>query len=126
MPKIEKVVDLEEGRRKATQLPVPVTHHLLVAIPEQKEKTEGGIYVPDDFRKREETASIAVMVLAMGPDAFKDTARFPSGPSCKNGDWIIMDAYTGTRMDIHGKEFRFINDDSIRGTIEDPRGVKRA
>ena len=130
MSKAEKVIDLENERQKATQLPVPVGFQLLIALPEQEEKTEGGVYVPDDFTQREQTASITGMVLRMGPDAFKDTSkdasRFPSGPYCKKGDWIIMQAYTGTRVSIHGKEFRLINDDCVKATIEDPRGVKRA
>ena len=66
------------------------------------------------------------MVLKMGPDAFVDVSRFPNGPYCKKGDWIIMQAYTGTRVSIHGKEFRLINDDCVKAVIEDPRGVKRA
>ena len=130
MSKAEKVIDLENERQKATQLPVPDGFQLLIALPEQEEKTEGGVYVPDDFTQREQTASITGMVLRMGPDAFKDTSkdasRFPSGPYCKEGDWIIMQAYTGTRVLIHGKEFRLINDDCVKAIIEDPRGVKRA
>ena len=126
MSETEKVVDLEGERRKAAQLPNPTGFQLLIALPEQDEKTEGGIYVPDDFRQREETASITGMVLKMGPDAFVDVSRFPNGPYCKKGDWIIMQAYTGTRVSIHGKEFRLINDDCVKAVIEDPRGVKRA
>jgi chaperonin GroES len=126
MPKTEKVVDLEDERRKAAQLPDPTGFQLLIALPQQEEKTEGGIYVPDDFRQREETASITGMGLSRGPDAFADASRFPSGAYCKKGDWIIMQAYTGTRVSIHGKEFRLINDDCVKATIEDPRGVKRA
>ena len=126
MSETEKVVDLDGERRKAAQLPDPTGFQLLIALPEQDEKTEGGIYVPDDFRQREETASITGMVLKMGPDAFVDVSRFPNGPYCKKGDWIIMQAYTGTRVSIHGKEFRLINDDCVKAVIEDPRGVKRA
>ena len=126
MSETEKVVDLDGERRKAAQLPDPTGFQLLIALPEQDEKTEGGVYVPDDFRQREETASITGMVLKMGPDAFVDVSRFPNGPYCKKGDWIIMQAYTGTRVSIHGKEFRLINDDCVKAVIEDPRGVKRA
>mgnify|MGYP003146320735 CR=1 FL=1 len=126
MSETEKVVDLDGERRKAAQLPDPTGFQLLIALPEQDEKTEGGVYVPDDFRQREETASITGMVLKMGPDAFVDVSRFPNGPYCKKGDWIIMQAYTGTRVSIHGKEFRLINDDCVKAIIEDPRGVKRA
>jgi co-chaperonin GroES (HSP10) len=121
----EPVVDLEE-RRKASQLPQPCGYQLLVALSAQEEKTEGGVYVPEEWREREETAGIAAMVLRMGPDAFTDKSRFPSGAYCKDGDWIIMKAYSGFRVEIHGQQFRLINDDCVRAVIEDPRGVKRA
>ena len=121
----EKVVDIGV-KRKASQVPNPCGYNLLVVLPEADEKTEGGVYVPDDLKDREYTASIAGMVLKMGPDAFSDEIRFPSGPYCKEGDWIIMQAYTGTRLKVHGQEFRLINDDCVKAVIQDPRGVKRA
>ena len=120
----EPVVDLEE-RRKASQLPQPCGYQLLVVLPVQEEKTEGGVYVPEEWRKREETAGIAAMVLRMGPDAFADETRFPSGAYCKEGEWIIMKPYSGIRVEIHDKQFRLINDDCVKATTEDPRGVKR-
>ena len=92
----EPVVDLDE-RRKASQLPQPCGYQLLVALTAQEEKTEGGVYVPDEWREREELAGIAAMVLSVGPDAFVDETRFPSGAYCKEGDWIIMKAYSGSR-----------------------------
>ena len=121
----EPVVDLEE-RRKASQLPQPCGYQLLVALSSQEEKTEGGVYVPDEWREREESAGIAAMVLRKGADAFTDESRFPSGAFCKEGDWVIMKAYSGFRVEIHGQQFRLINDDCVRAVIEDPRGVKRA
>ena len=121
----EPVVDLEE-RRKASQLPQPCGYQLLVALSSQEEKTEGGVYVPDEWREREESACIAAMVLRMGPDAFTDESRLPSGAYWKEGDWVIMKAYSGFRVEIHGQQFRLINDDCVRAVIEDPRGVKRA
>ena len=80
----------------------------------------------DATRQREELASITAMVLAVGPDAYADKSRFPSGSYCKEGDWIIIQPYTGTRLVIHKKEFRLINDDSVRAVVDDPRGVSRA
>ena len=120
----EPAVDLHE-RRKASQLPQPSGYQLLVALPAQEEKTEGGVYIPDELREREEAAGISAMVLRIGPDAFVDETRFPSGAYCKEGDWIIMRAYSGFKIEIHGKQFRLINDDCVRAVIEDPRGVKR-
>jgi len=119
-----KVVDLEE-KRKASQLPRPCGYVLLIALPDKEDKTEGGVYVPEELRDREHTASISGMVLRMGPDAYGDRKRFPSGPYCKVGDWITMKSYTGDRLVIHGQELRLINDDSVRSVVEDPRGVKR-
>jgi len=122
----ESVVDLDE-HRKPTQLPVPCGWRLLVALPESKEKTDGGVFMPDASREREETANITVMVLALGPDAYADKSRFPSGAYCKKGDWVVIAPYTGTRLDMYKKhKFRIINDDSVQAVVDDPRGVSRA
>ena len=120
-----KVVDLEEKRR-ASQLPTPCGYNLLIALQEPEKQTDVCVFIPDDVSDREGTACITGMILKMGADAYTDVERFPSGPYCKEGDWIIMQAYTGTRIIIHGQEFRLINDDSVRAVVEDPRGVKRA
>jgi co-chaperonin GroES (HSP10) len=121
----DKVVDLDEKRR-ASQLPIPCGYNLLIALQEPEKQTDGGVYIPDSISDREGTACITGMILKMGADAYADKSRFPSGSYCKEGDWIIMQAYSGTRIMIHGQEFRLINDDSVKAVIEDPRGVKRA
>jgi co-chaperonin GroES (HSP10) len=66
-----------------------------------------------------------LFVVEMGPDAYKDPVKFPTGPWCKKGDFVIVRSNSGTRLDIHGKEFRIINDDTVEAVIEDPRGVRR-
>ena len=71
----------------------------------------------------EEVGSIVGFVIDMGPDAYANHGRFPTGPFCKKGDWILMRSYTGTRFMVHGKEFRLINDDSVEAVVEDPRGI---
>ena len=120
----ENVVPLDDAR-KAKALPDPVGYKLLIAIPLKEEKTEGGILLPEDTRRREEAASITGMILKIGPDAYTDQERFPSGAWCKEGDWIVMRSYTGTRIEVHGQEFRIINDDSVEAIVEDPRWIKR-
>ena len=120
----KKVVDLDDART-AKALPDPVGFRLLIAIPKKDQKTSGGVLLPEDMRKREESASMVGMVLKVGPDAYRDVARFPSGPWCKVGDFIVMRSYSGTRLDVHGQEFRIINDDSVEGIVQDPRGIKR-
>ena len=74
----------------------------------------------------EEVMSPVLFVIAMGPDCYGDKERFPSGPSCKVGDFVLCRPNTGTRVKIHGREFRIINDDSVQGVVEDPRGISRA
>ena len=80
------------------------------------------------MREREETASITAYVMALGPDCYAETTqrKFPSGAYCKEGDWIVMRAYSGTRIEIHGKKFRLITDDVPQAVVENPLGVIRA
>lgn len=116
----------DDGTRNASQLPEPSGFRLLIAMPELEEKTDGGIFIPEASRDREQTASIVGFVLKQGPLAYADADKFPNGPWCGIGDWVIFRAYSGTRLKIHGKEFRLINDDTVEAVVEDPRGIKRA
>ena len=109
----------------ASQLPEPQGYKILIALPEAEEKSEGGIIMADITRRVEETASIIGFVIKMGPDCYKDEKRFPNGAYCKEGDFVIMRAYSGTRMKIHGKEFRIINDDTVEAVVQDPTGIVR-
>ena len=118
----EKPSILEGGK----QLPEPTGFKLLIALPEVEETTEAGLYIPGERRDAESVASIVGFVMKSGPDAYADSTRFPNGPWCSEGDWIVMRAYSGTRLKIHGKEFRIINDDSVEAVVDDPRGVVRA
>ena len=118
---VEETSDAE----KAKQLPEPSGYHILIGIPESEEKTDGGILKARQTIEIEETATIVGFVLKLGPDCYQDKKRFPSGPWCKEGDFIIMRAYSGTRISIHGKEFRLINDDTVESVVEDPRGISR-
>ena len=118
---VEEASDAE----KAKQLPEPSGYHVLIGIPESEEKTDGGILKARQTIEIEETATIVGFVLKLGPDCYQDKKRFPSGPWCKEGDFIIMRAYSGTRISIHGKEFRLINDDTVEAVVEDPRGISR-
>jgi co-chaperonin GroES (HSP10) len=110
---------------KATQIPEPQTYHLLCMLPEAKEEYEGGLLKASQTMQYEELLSPVLFVAKIGPDAFKDEKRFPSGPSCKVGDFVIVRPNTGTRMKIHGTEWRIINDDSVEATVDDPRGIQR-
>jgi len=116
----------EESLNYASQLPEPKGYKLLIALPEIEEATYGGIIKSAQFQHEESIATIVGWVMSMGPDAYVNFARFPNGPYCKIGDWVVFRAFSGTRIKIHGKEFRLINDDTVEAVVEDPRGVERA
>ena len=116
----------ETPEEKARQLPQPATYHLLCALPEIDAEYESGIVKAGQTMHFEEVLSPVLFVMKMGPDAYADKARFPSGPSCKVGDFVLVRPNTGTRIKIHGREFRLINDDSVEGVVQDPRGIARA
>jgi co-chaperonin GroES (HSP10) len=111
---------------KAKQVPDPVTYHLLCMLPKAEEELSAtGLVKTAQMMYHEELLSPVLFVAKLGPDAFKDEKRFPSGPSCKVGDFILTRPNTGTRMKIHGTEWRLINDDSVEAVVQDPRGIQR-
>ena len=115
----------EESERKAKQLPDPTGYHVLCAIPDMEQKYDSGIIKADITLHHEEILTTVLFVVKLGPDAYKDQSKFPTGAWCKEGDFIIVRSNSGTRLDIHGKEFRIINDDTVEAVVEDPRGIKR-
>jgi co-chaperonin GroES (HSP10) len=116
----------ETPEQKAKQLPDPSGYRILCAVPEIDEKFESGILKADITQHHEELLTTVLFVLKLGPDCYKDESRFPSGPWCKQGDLVLVRPHTGSRIKIHGREFRIINDDSVEGVVEDPRGISRA
>ena len=130
---LTKAVDLsalmhKKAEEKAKQLPRPSGYHILCAIPEAEEKyeeSEVGLVKADTTMRNEETLTTVLFVVDLGPDCYKDTTKFPTGPWCKKGDFILVRPYAGSRLVIHGREFRIINDDSVEGIVDDPRGIKR-
>jgi co-chaperonin GroES (HSP10) len=116
----------ETQEEKAAQLPEPSGYHILVAIPDIDDKYESGLIKADQTKHFEEVLSTVFFVVKLGPDCYKDDKRFPNGPWCKEGDFILARPNSGTRLKIHGREFRLINDDSIEAVVQDPRGISRA
>ena len=119
----EKIELDEETTRK---LPEPKGYKLLIAIPKLEEKTQGGVIIPDKLKGLEQTASIVGLVIALGDAAYKDAEKFPDGPYCKEGDFVIFRSYSGTRFKLRGEEFRLINDDTVEAVVDDPREYTRA
>lgn len=111
---------------KAKVVPAPTGWRILCVVPEVKETFEGSSIVKAETVKHaEEITSHVLFVLKVGPDAYKDKAKFPSGPWCKEGDFVLCRAYAGTRFKVFGREFRLLADDQIDGVVEDPRGISR-
>ena len=127
---LAQAVDLTQlldksNKEKATQLPKPSGYRILCAIPEMEKEYESGIIKADETVRVEETLTTVLFVVDLGPDCYADKARFPSGAWCQKGDFVLVKPYAGSRLVIHGREFRMINDDSVEGVVDDPRGIKR-
>ena len=106
-----------------SQLPVPSGWRLLVLPFSPREKTKGGILIAQESLDKLRIATNCGYVISMGPLAYHDKEKFPTGPWCKKGDWVIFARYAGSRLPIEGGEVRILNDDEILGTLKDPESV---
>lgn len=121
---LEAIFD-KASEEKATQLPRPSGYHILCAIPEAEDQFESGLAKAEETMRIEEALTTVLFVIDLGPDCYKDEKRFPSGPWCKKGDFILVRPHSGSRLVIHGREFRLINDDTVEAVVQDPRGIRR-
>ncbi len=120
----EEVVVTEEEME--AQLPRPVGYMILVALPKVEESYDSGILKADRTRHEEYILSSMGAVIDMGEQAYADKDRFPTGPWCKVGDFVMFRPNTGTRFKVNGAEYRLMNDDSVQAVVTDPRGIVRA
>jgi len=128
---LSQAVDLsalldKSAEEKASQLPIPSGYRILCAIPDVEETYESGLIKADATINYEEKLATVLFVVDLGPDCYADKTRFPTGPWCKKGDFVITRPNAGSRLLIHGREFRLINDDTVESVVQDPRGIKRA
>ena len=107
------------------KMPVPKGYKVLCAVPKVEKEYESGILKADAAVVREEVSSVVMFVVALGPEAYKNTEKFSEGPYCAVGDFVIVRAYSGTRFKIKDQEFRLVNDYQIEAVVDDPRGVAR-
>lgn len=127
---LNKALDLsslidKSDEEKATQLPNPSGYRILCAIPEMEKEYESGLLKADTTLHYEEQLTTVLFVVDLGPDCYTDKSRFPAGPWCKKGDFVLVRPNAGSRLIIHGREFRIINDDSVEAVVSDPRGIRR-
>ena len=118
-----KRLDENNIKEVADQLPEPVGYRILVLPFTPKEKTKGGIIIAQESLDKARIATNCGYVVKMGPMAYGDKEKFPTGPWCKQGDWVIFARYAGSRLPIEGGEVRLLNDDEVLGTIKDPESV---
>ena len=107
----------------ADKLPKPTGYRVLIMPFTLPEVTKGGIHIAKATLDKERIATVVGYVVAMGPDAYGDLNKFPEGPWCKEGDWVIFGRYAGARFQIEGGDMRLLNDDEILATIEDPEAI---
>ena len=128
-PSIQQLDAPDSEQAKASALPIPTGYKILCIVPPVDEKLAGtslDLVRDATTLRQEEHATTVLFVMRVGPDAYKDTTKFPSGAWCKEGDFVLVRTYSGTRFKIFGKEFRIINDDMVECVVQDPRGVTRA
>jgi len=107
------------------RLPTPSGWRVLVLPYAGKKTTDGGIYIPEAVQEQNSRTTVVGYVVALGSEAYADKAKFSSGPWCKKGDFVLVRPNAGTRVIIHGREFRIINDDSVEAVVDEPRGIRR-
>ena len=120
----DKVLDPEAiGGSLLERMPDPTGWRLLILPYRGKGKTDGGIYLPDKVVEEQTVSTQVGYVLKVGPLAYKDTEKFPSGPWCKQSDWVMFARYAGSRFRIAGGEVRILNDDEILARIKEPEDI---
>ena len=118
-----KLVGVKPSKTEEPKLPKPTGWRLLVLPFKMEEKTKGGIVLAETTLERQQVASQVGLVMAMGPQCYKDKERYPEGPWCKEKDWIMCARYAGSRIKIEGGEMRLLNDDEVLATIDSPEDI---
>ena len=117
------LVGVKKSKKEEPKLPKPTGWRLLVLPFKMKEVTKGGLHLAETTLERQQVASQVGLVMAMGPQCYKDEERYPEGPWCKEKDWIMFARYAGSRIKIDGGEMRLLNDDEVLATIDSPEDI---
>ena len=117
------LIGVKKSKKEEPKLPKPTGWRLLVLPFKMKEKTKGGLMLAETTLEKQQVASQVGLVMAMGPDCYKDKERYPEGPWCKEKDWVMFARYAGSRIKIEGGEMRLLNDDEVLATIDSPEDI---
>lgn len=104
-------------------LPTPTGWHILIKPVEVAEKTKGGILLPDETKDSARAASLVCLVMALGPDAYRDTSRYPGEAWCKENDFVLIGRWAGRRFKVDGEEYRIMNEDDILAVVPNPGAI---
>ena len=118
-----ELIGVKKSKKESPKLPRPTGWRMLVLPFKMKEKTKGGVILAEDTLERQQVASQVGLVMAMGPQCYKDKERYPEGPWCKEKDWVMFARYAGSRIKIEGGEMRLLNDDEVLATIDSPEDI---
>ena len=113
----------EKKEKEEGKIPQPTGWRIMVLPFKMKEKTKGGLVLAETTLEKQQVASQCGLVLAMGPDCYKDKERYPDGPWCKVNEWVMFARYAGSRIKIDGGEIRLLNDDEVLATIDSPEDI---
>ena len=113
----------KEVTNEKEKLPQPTGWRILALPFKMNEKTKGGVIINESTLERQQVASQCGNVLAMGSECYRDKERYPTGPWCKIGDWVVFARYAGSRINIEGGEVRLLNEDEILATVKDPEDL---
>jgi len=124
---LKKAAEEAEAKRnvppKESSLPNPTGWRIMVLPFQPKIKTKGGILLAEAALERQQIGTVCGLVLGMGSDCYSDKKRYPEGPWCKKGEWVVFARYAGSRLKIEGGEIRILNEDEILATIKDPEMI---
>ena len=115
--------EIDETRPALERLPKPTGWRIVILPYTLPQSTKGGVILSDETRERNQLATNVGYVVSLGPAAYRDEGKFPDGPWCKSGDWVMFGRYAGSRFKIDGAEPRLLNDDEILAVIDDPRDI---
>ena len=117
------LIGVKKSKKEEPKLPKPTGWRLLVLPFKMKDVTKGGLHLAETTLERQQVASQVGLVMAMGPQCYKDKERYPEGPWCKEKDWVMFARYAGSRIKIDGGEIRLLNDDEVLATIDSPEDI---
>ena len=114
---------VEKQKKEMEKVPNPTGYRITLFPLKLDSKTKSGIHLTDETVQESQLTTNICKVLKVGPDAYKDKEKFPTGPWCKEDDWVLITRYAGSRIRIDGGELRIINDDEILAVVDDPRDI---